>query len=270
MTDLVIALVYPELLGTYGDGGNAEVLRSRAALRGLDAAVLDVPAGDRVPTGADLYVLGGGEDEPQGLAAAALQTGALLEAVHDGAAVLAVCAGLQILGASFGGRAGDDLPGLGLLPLTTQSPGPAGRSVGDLAVAPSPAARAWAGAWDQRLPTLVGYENHGGRTVAEPGAGDPLGSVLRGVGNGTDSAAAPARGAPDAAVDGWCGRRGAGWVIATYLHGPVLAQNPVLADALLAEALGDTLPDWMDDEGRVVHRAAERLHQSRLAQLGLT
>ena len=53
-----IAVLYPDLLGTYGDGGNAQVLECRARWRGLEVAVAQVLAGDEVPD-ADLYLLGG-------------------------------------------------------------------------------------------------------------------------------------------------------------------------------------------------------------------
>jgi CobQ-like glutamine amidotransferase family enzyme len=55
---LRIALVYPELLGTYGDGGNALVLGERARRRGIEVEVLSVAIGDDVPD-ASLYLLGG-------------------------------------------------------------------------------------------------------------------------------------------------------------------------------------------------------------------
>ena len=70
-----IALVYPELLGTYGDGGNAQVLATRLRWRGLAAEIVSVPAGAALPDQCDLYLLGGGEDEPQVLAVDGLREG---------------------------------------------------------------------------------------------------------------------------------------------------------------------------------------------------
>jgi CobQ-like glutamine amidotransferase family enzyme len=212
-----IALVYPELLGTYGDGGNALVLATRLQWRGLAAEVVSVPAGAALPEECDLYLLGGGEDEPQVLAVDGLRAAsALTRAVDAGAAVLAVCAGYQIVGQTFPGSDGRQYDGVGLLPVETQrsfappgEPAPP-RAVGDIVVDPDPALG---------MPALIGYENHGGRTRPLPGAeGRPLGTVRRGIGNGT----------PDRA-EGWV----MGKVLATYLHGPVLAQNPALADFLL-------------------------------------
>jgi CobQ-like glutamine amidotransferase family enzyme len=220
-----IALIYPELLGTYGDGGNAIVLRERLRWRGLSAEVVSVPAGEPIPAGCDLYLLGGGEDEPQTLAAEGLRrNNAIQRAVEGGAVVLAVCAGYQVIGQSFpaGGKIYD---GLGLVGVETRrsfdppdAPVPP-RVVGDIALEPHPSLR---------LPTVLGYENHGGRTRPLPGArGVPFGKVLVGLGNGIDEG-----------TDGMVDRT----VIGTYLHGPVLAQNPALADLLLTWVHGPLPP----------------------------
>jgi CobQ-like glutamine amidotransferase family enzyme len=220
-----IALIYPELLGTYGDGGNAIVLRERLRWRGLSAEVVSVPAGEPIPAGCDLYLLGGGEDEPQTLAAEGLRrNNAIQRAVEGGAVVLAVCAGYQVIGQSFpaGGKIHD---GLGLVGVETRrsfdrpdAPVPP-RVVGDIALDPHPSLR---------LPTVLGYENHAGRTRPVPGArGVPFGKVLVGLGNGIEEGT-------DGMVDGT--------VIGTYLHGPVLAQNPALADLLLTWVHGPLPP----------------------------
>ena len=68
---LRIAVVYPDLLGTYGDGGNGLILARRAEWRGLEAALLQATS-DRPLPEADLYCLGGGEDGPQVRAARTL------------------------------------------------------------------------------------------------------------------------------------------------------------------------------------------------------
>jgi CobQ-like glutamine amidotransferase family enzyme len=220
-----IALIYPELLGTYGDGGNAIVLSQRLRWRGLSAEIVSVPAGEPVPAGCDIYLLGGGEDEPQTLAAEGLQRGgAIARAVSGGAAVLAVCAGYQVIGASFpaGGKIYD---GLGLLGVETRrsfdppdAPLPP-RVVGDIVLDPDPSLR---------LPTVLGYENHGGRTRPLPGArGVPFGRVRLGLGNGIADGT-------DGLVDGT--------VLGTYLHGPLLAQNPAVADLLLSWVHGSLAP----------------------------
>ncbi|SNQ50329.1 putative glutamine amidotransferase [Frankia canadensis] len=235
-----IALIYPELLGTYGDGGNAIVLARRLRWRGLPAEVVNVPAGSPVPDGCDIYLLGGGEDAPQVLAADGIrQNRAILRAVGGGAAVLAVCAGYQVIGTSYpsGGRIHE---GLGLVDIETRrsfgppDAAPPPRAVGDIVVEPDPRLG---------LPTLFGYENHGGRTRRLPGAGGfPLGIVRRGVGDGSAAGGGEAGGRADdhggaPGTDGIVDGR----VIGTYLHGPVLAQNPALADLLLGFVHGSAL-----------------------------
>ncbi len=244
---LRIGLVYPELLGTYGDGGNALVLATRARWRGLAAEVVEVRAGDPVPAGLDVYLLGGGEDDPQALAAAGVRASpGLRQAVEAGAAVLAVCAGLQVLGASFPGTDGRRHEGAGLVDLDTEPGTP--RVVGDLVVAPAPVLG---------LPLLYGYENHGGRTLLGPGV-QPLGRVRAGSGNG--HAAQPG-------VDGAIAQVGAGRVLATYLHGPVLAQNPALADLLLTAVATDLPP--LPPDGDPVADPVRALRTARARQTGV-
>jgi CobQ-like glutamine amidotransferase family enzyme len=220
-----VALLYPELLGTYGDRGNARVLLQRLAWRGVPAELVEAPWGEPVPASCDIYVLGGGEDSPQASAAAALiAEGSLNRAVDDGAAVLGICAGFQILGHSFFGPDGPGgsqtvRPGLGLLDCTTARRATP-RIVGEILVEPNPAVG---------LPALSGYENHAGLTDLGAGA-VALGRVDVGVGNG----------------DGTEGALG-GHVVGTYLHGPVLARNPALADLILSWFVGALEP--LDDSG---------------------
>lgn len=210
---LRIAVVYPDLLGTYGDGGNGVVLARRAEWRGIPVELIEAPSVDPLPR-ADLYCLGGGEDAPQVRAAELLRSDpSFVPAVESGAVVLAVCAGYQIVGSSFPAADGSPRPGVGLLDVTTGK-GTGRRAVGELLATPL-------GPGGSSLPVLTGFENHGGVSVLGPGA-RPLAEVRSGVGNGDGS-----------------GTEGAfaGRIVGTYLHGPVLARNPALADLLLAWAL---------------------------------
>jgi CobQ-like glutamine amidotransferase family enzyme len=237
---LRIAVVYPDLLGTYGDGGNGLVLARRAEWRGFPAELLQAPS-DRPLPEADLYCLGGGEDGPQVRAARTLvDDGTLARRVAGGAVVLAVCAGFQVAGRSFPGAEGDPHEGVGLLDVdTVKGSGP--RAVGEVLVEVDPASLG-------ALPVLTGFENHGGATSRRDGAAR-LGRVIAGVGNGDGDGA-------EGAVRGR--------VVGTYLHGPVLARNPALADRLLSWALGDdgTPLDPLDDG------EAESLREERLAAVG--
>jgi len=214
--------IYPMLLGTYGDGGNLRVLAQRARARGYKVEATELDAGEPVPAGADLYLLGGGEDDAQVAAARALRAdGGLRRAVDAGAAVFAVCAGYQLLGAQFPGSDGVLEPGLELLDVTTARLPK--RAVGELLVAPVGGSLAQ---------PLTGYENHAGATSLGTEA-KPLGVVEAGIGNGTgDVGGSSSEGAVQARMLG------------TYLHGPGLARNPELADLLLSWVIGSPLPAW--------------------------
>lgn len=230
---LRIASLCPDVLGTYGDGGNVTVLMQRLAWRQLPAELVTVGLDSPVPAECDLYVLGGGEDEAQLLALSALRRGGVLAgAVDRGAHVFAVCAGLQLLGTSLqlpGGRSHD---GLGLLDLTTAPRWT--RAVGEVVATPDPALG---------IGPLTGFENHGGGSRLGPQA-RPLAAIRTGVGNGGQDVAAG-----EGALQGT--------VIATYLHGPVLARNPGLADHVLSRALGTTLAGLSHPEIDLLRR--ERL-----------
>ncbi len=217
---LRIAVVFPELLGTYGDGGNVVVLRRRLEWRGLGVEIQQVALGDPVPAECDLYLLGGGEDRAQTLAMDALRgaSGAsgLHRAAERGAVLFCVCAGMQLLGQSITDADGVQRPGLGLLDLDTAPR--RRRAIGDVLAEAEP---------ELGLGTLVGFENHLGGTRLGPSA-RPLATVRQGVGNGAEPQEDSQRG--EGVLQGS--------MLGTYLHGPVLARNPRLADLLLARALG--------------------------------
>jgi CobQ-like glutamine amidotransferase family enzyme len=229
---LTIAVVFPDLLGTYGDGGNGLVLTRRASWRGIEVELLEAPSTRPLPE-ADIYCIGGGEDGPEVRAAELLgRDGAINRAVDRGAVVLGVCAGFQLLGHSFPDSLDRPHPGLGLLDVTTRK-GTGARAVGDvIATAHSDAPRLAGG---DRLPALTGFENHGAVTTVGENA-RPLAQVIKGIGNGGG----------DGSEGAWSGR-----VLGTYLHGPVLARNPALADLLLGWALSMSEPaplEPLDDE----------------------
>jgi lipid II isoglutaminyl synthase (glutamine-hydrolysing) len=223
-----IGVLFPDLLGTYGDGGNATVLAQRLAWRGIGVELVTVAAGTTAPDSCDLYLVGGGEDGPQTQAARELaESRALHRAVDRGAAVLAVCAGMQIMGHRFPDATGVDRPGLDLLDCDTlrvDRP----RAVGELLTTPARVADPDGGP-PAELGELTGFENHAGRTRPGPDA-RPLAPVEIGEGNGDGS---------EGVV---CGR-----VVGTYLHGPVLARNPRLADLLLGWVVGADALGPLDD-----------------------
>ena len=217
MTTVDIVHVLPGLLGTYGDAGNAAVLAYRARQRGHDVRVVNVRPGEAVPALADAYLIGGGEDIAQIRATELLRADpGFTAAVASGAPVLAVCAGMQIMGEWFHDRDGKRIAGLGVLDLRTTRR--ESRAVGDVIARITGLPNAMA--------DLLGFANHQGATELGDGL-QPLAHVHKGIGNGAGPAI-------EGVVDGN--------VIGTYLHGPVLALNPALADHLLTCTLGPLEP----------------------------
>ena len=250
---LRIVHVFPDLLNTYGDSGNINTLVVRAERRGIRVTVARVLADSRrVPVG-DVFVIGGGQDRDQVRVEAALgRLGNALEAqVSDGATVLAVCGGYQSLGRRYRFADGRTVHGPGIFPVETIAA--SDRLVGPVVarLAPGVAARIGEGSTPPRT-TVVGFENHSGRSELDFGAG-PFAIVEVGRGNnGADGTEGSFASPTDAATGGL--------LIGTYLHGPLLPRNPHVADALIRAGLArtgqpfDLAPLDDDDEWRAHDR----------------
>jgi CobQ-like glutamine amidotransferase family enzyme len=206
--------LYPGEMNIYADRGNIAVLARRLGWRGIGLEVTEAGIGAVIdPAAHDLYYLGGGQDRDQAVVAedlAAVKGDALRAAAAGGAAMLAVCGGFQLAGHGYTGTDGARMPGVGVLDADTVA-GPT-RLIGNLVIRAD---------LDGESRTVVGFENHAGRTRLGPAA-RPLGRVVTGHGN-----------------DGESGVEGAvqGRAIGTYLHGPLLPKNPWLADTVLRWAL---------------------------------
>jgi len=200
-------------MNIYGDRGNILCLRRRCRERGIDFEAENLEPGDKLKSkDYDLIFIGGAQDREQRRVAEDLievKGKPLREAAERGVVVLAVCGGYQLMGRFYRTAEGEELPGLGLLDMWTAHPGPqAQRFIGNIVVE-------WSGN------TLVGFENHGGRTHLGEGV-SPLGHVIAGYGNNGD--------------DGGEGATRHN-VFGTYLHGSLLPKNPRFADHLIAAAL---------------------------------
>jgi lipid II isoglutaminyl synthase (glutamine-hydrolysing) len=237
--ELRVLALYPDQMNIYADRGNIVFLERRCEWRGIGFSYAGAGPGDSVdPAAHDLFYIGGGQDRDQRAVAAdmaATKRESLAAAADDGAVLLAVCGGYQLLGHSY--QLGEEtLPGLGIADLeTVREEGP--RLIGNVTIETE-----LGGA--HRV--LAGFENHGGRTHLGPDA-TPLGTVLSGFGNNGN--------------DGLEGVRRDN-VIGTYLHGPLLPKNVWLADRLIALALGrryGSPPELepLDDElEQAAHRSA--------------
>lgn len=234
---LVLCWIYPEHMNLYGDRGNIIVLEWRSALRGIRLEVARLGPRDPFDGGAyDLVFTGGGPDSTQTLVADDLRerkAANLRAAIVDGLPALAVCGGYQLFANSYRTASGEILPGAGIFEAETVHPGVhAPRCVGNIVIT-----------WNES--TVVGFENHGGRTFLGPGL-RPFGTVLRGHGNNSKDGT-------EGAVFHHC--------YGSYIHGSLLPKNPHLADHLLGLALdrkyGSAELQPLDDQLEwEAHRAA--------------
>lgn len=211
---LRLLALYPEQMNIYADRGNMIFLRRRCEWRGIPFEYAAAGPGDGFdPAAHDLLYIGGGQDRDQLLVAEDMlrtKRDAIASAVDDGAAILAVCGGYQLLGHRY--QLEDrSVAGLGIADLETiREPGP--RLIGNVSIEVD---------LGQGTRVLAGFENHGGRTYLGPEAA-PLGRVLHGHGNNDR--------------DGNEGIKRLN-LIGTYLHGPLLPKNAWLADHLIAAAI---------------------------------
>jgi CobQ-like glutamine amidotransferase family enzyme len=210
-----VGWLYPDLMNIYGDRGNILTLLQRARWRGFEPKLLELGRGNaKEMEDVDVFFFGGGQDREQALVYEDLlefKQPPLERAVAGGAQILAVCGGYQLLGHYYQTFEGERFPGIGLIDVSTEAGKQ--RFIGDVVIETNIAGLT--------PKTLVGFENHSGRTFLGPKA-KPLGQIVLGHGN-----------------NGSDGKEGCiqGGVIGSYLHGSLLPKNPHLADHLIRAAL---------------------------------
>lgn len=225
--ELKIGWLYPTLMSTYGDRGNVICLQQRAQWRGISVQI--IPLDKQTPATqfhqVDIFMGGGAQDRQQEIVMRDLQgvkAEILTKKIENGTPGVFTCGAPQLLGHYYEPALGKRIEGLGLFDLVSKHPGDnAHRCIGNVVfeLTASPLAEELQ-AMLGTVPTVIGFENHGGRTYL--GNVQPLGRVVKGYGNnGEDST------------------EGAFYfnAIATYSHGPLLPKNPFLADWLLQKAL---------------------------------
>lgn len=212
---ITIGWLYPELMSTYGDRGNLFVLTKRCQWRGIAVTVLsiDFTTTPKEIETCDIIFGGGAQDRQQGILVDDLREkkGPVLKKMFDrGIPGLFVCGAPQLLGHSYMTGDGKKLEGLGIFDMETRHFGKKKpRCIGNT-VSTLPDGK-----------TIVGFENHGGRTYLGNGAA-AFARVVKGCGN-----------------NGQDGTEGAVYknCIATYSHGPFLPKNPHVADWLIEKTL---------------------------------
>jgi CobQ-like glutamine amidotransferase family enzyme len=238
---LRLLALYPEQMNIYADRGNVLFLQHRCEWRGIGFSYAAAGPGEGFdPAAHDLIYIGGGQDRDQLMVAEDMRRtkrDAIASALGDGASLLAVCGGYQLLGSRY--QLGEErVEGLGLVDLeTVREDGD--RLIGNVSIEVD------LGGGPR---VLAGFENHGGRTYLG-GDAEPLGRVLHGFGNNGG--------------DGFEGVK-SGNLIGTYLHGPLLPKNAWLADELIARGIEHSTGERpqlepLDDEFEAAaHAAAER------------
>ncbi len=209
MKELIVYNFFPKHLNLYGDRGNIQVLEKRSKWRGIEMKVKEVTQLEQASLGdADLLYIGGGGDREQQLISQYFEHSLsknIKAAIQDRVVCLAICGGYQLLGHYYETKDGIKMKGIGLFDYYTKAKNK--RLVGDILVN------------SEDFGNILGFENHAGQTFHN---GKPLGKVNHGWGNNE--------------VDQTEGYQ-EGHFIGTYMHGPLLPKNTVIADQLISWAL---------------------------------
>ncbi len=204
------AHIYPKLLNLYGDIGNVLTIKNRCEWRGIDFLFEEINIEDNF-TSHDMYFIGGGQDRQQIDVAVKLQENKdfLIQERDNNAVFLSICGGYQLLGEYYQAQNGERLQGISLLDAYTIAGSK--RFIGNVTTKTN-----------FLMPkTLVGFENHSGRTYLR-GLTNPISTIEVGNGNNGEDKTEGARFKN---------------VFGTYLHGSFLPKNPHFADFLIELAL---------------------------------
>lgn len=238
--ELNIYHMYPDILNLYGDRGNIICLKRRCEWRGITPNIINFSLNEEKHdlSDGDIFFIGGGSDRNQSIVYSDFlkYKDSFKELIEDYRVVLAICGGYQLLGEKYIDNEGKEVPGLGIFQYSTVNE--EGRLIGNVIIE---------NGLGLKPETIVGFENHGGRTYSDY---KPLGSVKNGYGNnGKDN--------KEGIVYKNC--------IGTYLHGPILPKNPHLADYLISKALErkyeiNILQDLADNFELLAHKKVIKLY----------
>lgn len=219
--------MYPDLMNLYGDRGNLICLQKRMQWYGLDCNIKNIHLEDKLDFNQiDMLFMGGGSDREQGLVYNDLikKADQLMQHINDGLPMLCICGAYQLLGTYYQSHDGQVMEGLGFFPFYTV--GKKDRLIGNILLESE---------FNGHKSTVVGFENHGGRTYFDDQNLQALGTVTKGHGNNGEDK-----------TEGICFQN----LIGTYLHGPLLPKNPLLADFFIqamTQRKGIELDTVLDD-----------------------
>lgn len=213
---LTIGWLYPDLMSIYGDRGNIIALTRRCIWRDIEVKVKPITVDTSLSElrTSDMLFMGGAQDRQQTIVAKDLQKKkkVLSQMIEDNVPGLYICGGFQFLGAYYKEADGTIIEQLGVLDVYTENPG-GKRLIGNIAIDASMVLG--------KKTTLVGFENHGGRTRLGQHV-RPLGQVIKGYGSNAEDH-----------TEGAVYKNSIG----TYLHGPILPKNPILTDYVITKTL---------------------------------
>jgi CobQ-like glutamine amidotransferase family enzyme len=225
MYEINICHLYPDLLNIYGDRGNIISLKKRCHWRGIKINVFNISINDPfVPELYDIIFIGGGQDYEQEI----IKNDFIFEkgnevknAINNNKVFLCICGGYQLMGNFYKTWDGKEINFLGALDLHTI--GSKERLIGNFLFE----CDFLTGNLFER--SIVGFENHSGRTYLGPSL-KPLGRVLAGGGNNGEDQ-----------TEGAVYKN----VYCSYSHGSLLPKNPRLADHLIYLALKEKYRDFV-------------------------
>jgi len=224
MMNLTVGWLYPELMSTYGDRGNIFVLKKRSEWRSikLNVQIIDFKTTAKEIISCDLIFGGGAQDRQQGILIEDLRKnkGPILKKQFElEIPGLFVCGAPQLLGHYYMNADGKKLEGLGIFDMVSKHFGKTKpRCIGNIVGEISEEFQTGMGTFKK---TIVGFENHGGRTYLGENV-RPFARVLKGYGNNGEDGT-------EGAIYKNC--------IATYSHGPFLPKNPHIADWLIWKSI---------------------------------
>lgn len=253
---LVIGYFYPNLLNLYGDLGNVEILAFRAFQRNIDVEIIEIGVDTKLTQKdtkkINLVFMGGGPDSSQKDMYDDLfsnKASFLKKYIENDGVALFICGAYQLLGNYYRSANGSTLKGLGVFDMHTEHFGNhRPRCIGNMVCEINPILRSDIAFNSNNTigKTIVGFENHGGRTFLDKSV-LPLAKVQVGFGNNGDDN-----------TEGALYKNAMG----TYNHGPFLSKNSHIADYLIAKSLKlDTLKKLDDSLIKLAHSASKNLKQ---------